>query len=143
MRVGLNPAHRAGILADPGCQSAGPNRHGVVTRAWVNSAVLVLVKATEMMSLRHFLPPPVGLPRWSGGEESICQCRGCRRHGFDPWVGKIPWRREWHPTPGFLPGESHGQRSLAGDSPWGRKESDTTERLSPHACTTSNGRATS
>ena len=44
-------------------------------------------------------------------------------------VGKIPWRREWHPTPVFLPGESHGRRSLAGCSPWGCKESDTTERL--------------
>ena len=43
----------------------------------------------------------------------------CRRPRFDPWVGKIPWRREWRPTPGFLPGESHGQRSLAGYSPWG------------------------
>ena len=49
------------------------------------------------------------------------------RCGFDPWVGKIPWRRAWQPTPVFLPGESHGQRSLAGYSPQGRKESDTTE----------------
>jgi len=40
---------------------------------------------------------------------------------FDSWVGKIPWRRKWQPTPVFLPGESHGQRSLAGYSPWGRK----------------------
>ena len=40
---------------------------------------------------------------------------------------KIPWRRAWHPTPVFLPGESHGQRSPVGYSPWGRKESDTTE----------------
>ena len=40
--------------------------------------------------------------------------------GFDPWVGKIPWRRKWHPTPVFLPGESHGRRSLVGYSPWGR-----------------------
>ena len=45
----------------------------------------------------------------------------CRRLGFDPSVGKIPWRREWHPTPVFLPGEAHGQRSLAGYSPWGCK----------------------
>ena len=52
-----------------------------------------------------------------------------RRPGFDPWVRKIPWRREWLPTPVFLPGEFHGQRSLAGYSPRGRKESDTTERL--------------
>ena len=49
------------------------------------------------------------------------------RPGLNPWVGKIPWRRAWQPTPVFLPGESHGQRSLAGCSPWGRTESDTTE----------------
>ena len=46
---------------------------------------------------------------------------------FDPWVRKIPWRRTWQPTPVFLPGKPHGQRSLAGHSPWGCKESDTTE----------------
>ena len=49
--------------------------------------------------------------------------------GFCPWVRKIPWRREWLPTPAFLPGEFHGQRRLVGYSPWGRKKSDTTERL--------------
>ena len=48
----------------------------------------------------------------------------CRRHGFDPWVGKIPWRRERLPTPVFLPRRSGGQRSLAGYSPWGHKELD-------------------
>ena len=53
----------------------------------------------------------------------------CRRPKFDPWVGKILWRREWLLTPVFLPGESR-QRSLVGYSPWGRKESDTTEQLS-------------
>ena len=52
--------------------------------------------------------------------------------GFDPWVGKIPWKRAWQPIPVFLPGESHGQRSLVGCSPWGHKESDTTEWLSTH-----------
>ena len=55
-----------------------------------------------------------------------------KRPGFDPWVGKSPWRRKWQPTPVFLPGESHGQRTLIGYSPWGRKESDTTERLHFH-----------
>ena len=49
---------------------------------------------------------------------------------FNPWVGKIPWRREWLSIPVFLPGESHGQRNLAGYSPWGHKELDTTEQLS-------------
>ena len=60
----------------------------------------------------------VGLPRWLSGKESTCQCR---THRFDPWVGKIPWRRKWLLTPIFLPGEPHGQRSLAGYSPWSRK----------------------
>ena len=49
------------------------------------------------------------------------------RLGFNPWVGKIPWRRAWQPTPVFLPGESHRQRGLAGYGPFGRKESDVTE----------------
>jgi len=53
----------------------------------------------------------------------------CRRSRFDPWIEKIPCSREWLPTPVFLPGEFHGQRSLAGYSPWGHKESDTTEWL--------------
>ena len=48
---------------------------------------------------------------------------------FDLWVGKIPWRRKWQPTPVFLPGKSHGQRSLSGYSPWGCKESDMTYQL--------------
>jgi len=56
-------------------------------------------------------------------------CLHCRRPRFDSWVRKIPWRREWQPTPVFLPGESHGQRGLAGYSPCGRRESYTTERL--------------
>ena len=58
---------------------------------------------------------------------TACQCRRHKRHGFYPWVGKIPWRREWQPTPVLLPGKFHGQRSLAGYSPWGCKESDRTE----------------
>ena len=52
------------------------------------------------------------------------------RRGFNPRVGKIPWRRQWQPTPVLLPGKSRGQRSLAGYSPWGCYESDMTE----HAC---------
>ena len=69
----------------------------------------------------------VELPWWLSGKESACQCRRAR---FCPWVKKIPWRREWQPTPVFLPGESHGQRSLEGYSrPWGHKESDTIEQL--------------
>ena len=69
-----------------------------------------------------------GLPWWLRWQ-SICL--QCRRPRFNPWVRKIPWRRKWQPTPLFLLGEFQGQRSLAGYSPWGCKESDTTERL-PH-----------
>ena len=53
----------------------------------------------------------------------------CRRPEFCPWVGKISWKKEWLPIPVFLSGEFHGQRSLAGYSPWGLKELDMTERL--------------
>ena len=55
------------------------------------------------------------------------QYRRRKRHGFNPWVRKIPWRRQWQPTPGFLLRKSHGWRSLEGYSPWGCKESDITE----------------
>ena len=56
----------------------------------------------------------------------------CRRYGFDPWVRKMPWRRKWQPTPVSLPGESHGERSMAGYSPCTCKELDTTERIYTH-----------
>ena len=62
-----------------------------------------------------------GFPKWLSNEESFCQCRRCRRWDFDPWVRKIPWSRKWKPTPVFLPGKSHRQRSLAGYSPWSQK----------------------
>ena len=68
-----------------------------------------------------------GFPGGASGKEPNCQCRRCKRRGFDPWVGKIPWRRACQPTSEFLPGESQGQRRLAGHSPQGHKESDTTE----------------
>ena len=71
-----------------------------------------------------------GLSRWLSGRESTCQSRKCRSPGFDPSAAKIPWRRKWQPTPVFLPGKSHGQRSPVSYSPWGCKKSDMTERLS-------------
>ena len=68
-----------------------------------------------------------GLPKWLSGKESACQAEG-----FDPLVGKIPWRRKWQLTPVSLPGKPHGWRSLAGYSPWGRKELDMIEWLNHH-----------
>ena len=58
------------------------------------------------------------------GKESA-SARDTQEPVFDPWVRKIPWRRKWQPIPVFLPGKSHGQKSLEGYSPWGCKESDT------------------
>ena len=73
-------------------------------------------------------------PTGSEGKESVCNA-GDR--GLIPWIRKIPWRRTWQPTPVFLSGKSHGQRSLTGYSPWGHKESMGTwlKRLSTYACT--------
>ena len=75
---------------------------------------------TERLSLQTQVALEVNDPPANAGD-----IRDVRDTGL--WVSEIPWRRKWQPTPGLLPGESHGQRSLAGYSPWGREESDTTE----------------
>ena len=67
----------------------------------------ILVSCSELSENK----PVLGFPG-SAGKEHTCQYRRRKRCGFDPWFGKIPWRRSWQPTPVFLPGESHGQRSL-------------------------------
>ena len=69
----------------------------------------------------------MGFPGGADGKQPACQCMTYLRQGFNPWVGKTPWGKTWQFTPGFLPGESHGQRSLAGYSPWGHKESEMTK----------------
>ena len=74
----------------------------------------------------------LSFPGGTSGKESTCQARRCRRCGFNPWVRKIPWRRKWQPTPVFLPGKFHGQRSLTDYSPWDCKESDMAKQLNTH-----------
>ena len=69
----------------------------------------------------------MGLPWWLSGKESTCNAGAVGDVGSIPGLGRFPWRREWQPTLIFLPGESHGQRSLAGYSPLGHRESDMTE----------------
>ena len=64
----------------------------------------------------------------ASGKGSACQCRSWRRRRFDCWVEKILWRSKYQPTPVFLPGKSHRQKSLVGYSPWGCKDSDTAEQ---------------
>ena len=73
--------------------------------------------------------PSLGFP---GGSVVKNPPANAGRCGFHPWVGMIPWRRKWQSTPEFLPGKSHGQRSLVGCSPWGHKESDRTDRACTH-----------
>ena len=68
---------------------------------------------------RHCAMTSTGLPGSASRKEPTCPCSRCKTLGFDPCVGKIPWRMKGQPTPGFLPGESHGQKSLAGYSPRG------------------------
>ena len=75
-----------------------------------------------------------GFPSGTSGKEPACQSRRHKRVRFEAWVGKMPQRRSWQPTPVFLPGKSHGHRSLVGYSPYGRKELDTTKATLHDAC---------
>ena len=79
-------------------------------------------------SLSHFCSFTC-FPGGSSGKKPTCQCKRHKRHGFNPWVQKIPWRRKWQSTSVFLPGKSHGQRSLVGYSLWGRQELDSNYQL--------------
>ena len=72
------------------------------------------------------------LSHWESPRLMAWICLQCRRPGFDPWVGKILWRRKWQAIPRFLPGEVHGQRSLVGYNPWSHKELDMTEHTHMH-----------
>ena len=87
--------------------------------------ILASVSCGPSSPLSNIFRATRGFP--GGAVVKNLQCGRHRRCGFDPWARKIPWRRAWQPTPVFLTGESHGQGSLVGYSPWGHTESDTTE----------------
>ena len=82
---------------------------------------------TEATQQQQYWIEPTHLPFKLGVKEPACQCRRHKKFEFNPWVGKMPWRRKWQPTPVFLPGKFCGQRSLAGYSPRDLKELDVTE----------------
>ena len=75
----------------------------------------------------------ISLPGGAMGKASACQCSSPKRPGFDPWAGKIPWRRKWLPTPVFFPGKSRGTEEPGKPQCMGVAESDTTEHLSAAA----------
>ena len=116
-----------------GLQSLGSQRVGY---DWVTFTLLgsnwksMISKVRPNTHILYTHVTSVGLSRWLSGKESACQSRRCKRHGFDPSVGKITWSRKWQPTPVLLPGKFHGQRSLEGNSSWNCRELDTTEPLS-------------
>ena len=112
--------------------------HMIVLRDFRHFDQLIPVTQTEeaeqIQARRQSETIRVGLQasRWLSGKESACQRR---KHAFDPWVGKIPWRWKWQPTPVFLPGKFHGYRSLVGYSSLGCKESTTSEYMNKHTQT--------
>ena len=115
-----------GDLPDPGIKPTSPSllRRQVGSLPLVPPGKLCSVFTLPQIGyscwhLQQFYPSFIlsGLPRWRNGKESTCQCRRHRRCKLDSWVGKIPWRRKWQPTPVFLPREFYGQRSLVGYSP--------------------------
>ena len=77
-----------------------------------NPATSVTVTPVDTSCKSYF-----SIPKWHSGKESSCPCRRHKRCRFDPWAGKVPWRRKWQPTPVFLPGKFRGQKSLVGYSP--------------------------
>ena len=106
---------------------------GCAGSLWQHPGFLEVVHGLQRMwaQLRHMslvamCTWDIGLPGRRSGQESTCQCRRCKRCGFDSWVWKIPWRRKLQPAPVLLPGKFHGQRSLVSYSPgWAHVYTDT------------------
>jgi len=93
-----------------------------INRSRLHLPLWSIAKTVHLLSVTFVLVMSKGLPWWL---RQLSICLQCGRPGFNPWVGKISWRREWQPTLVLLP----GPRGLVCYSPWSRKESDTTEQL--------------
>ena len=97
------------------CKHALPLNMFLTSRiAKTKKLMLLCWQVVDIRDISYIWYKRYQLPRWLRGKESACQCRRCRRPGFDPWVGNIPCNRKWQPTPIFLPGKFYGQRSLKG-----------------------------
>ena len=116
-------------LCDPvDCSTPGLPVHHQLPEVTQTMSIESVMPSNQLILCRPLLLPPsgsfpmsqfftsdgqsTGVPGGTSGKELTCQCRRHKRHRFNPWVGKIPWRRAGQPTPEFLPGKSHGQRSL-------------------------------
>ena len=88
-------------------------KHALPLNVFLTSKKLMLScwQVVDIRDIRYIWYKRYQLPRWLRGKESACWCTRCKRRGFDPWVGKIPWNRKWQPTPIFLPRKFYGQRS--------------------------------
>ena len=100
--------------------------NSLINRSRLHLPLWSIAKTVHLLSLTFVLIMSKGLPWWL---RQLSICLQCGRPRFNPWVGKVSWRREWQPTPVFLPGKSPGPRGLVSYSPWSRKELDTTEQL--------------
>ena len=103
-------------MAWRGVWSLNSKLYRLYTDAWGGFPLTCCSSSTSKIH-ENIKKKPLEAVGGSDGQESACNA-GDGRPGFDPWVGKIPWRRTWQPTPVFLPEESHGWRSLEGYSPW-------------------------
>ena len=106
-RNDLNTNCRQTILRQDALQISG-----VTTQVIFDNIKLI----NNLKIMREFKMPNYakGLPKWLQWERIHLPKQETQRYGFDPWVRKIPWKKKWQPIPVFLPGESHGQRSLIG-----------------------------
>ena len=109
-------------VSNPNGSVGGFSSHHFLPALWLPSPPKMALLECGLFSSHQG-----GFPSGTSSEESACQCRRRGRRGFNPWVRKIPWGRAWHPTPMFVSGKPHGQRSLVGYRPEGHKELDSTE----------------
>ena len=122
------PFPSPGDLPNSGIKPRSPAYAGRCFNLWATKGTNTI---REVPTSRNNHLPKASLPTaitlglwgWLSSKEFTCKCRRCR---FDPWVGKVPWRRKWQPTPIFLSGKCHVQKIPLAYSPWGCKGPDTT-----------------
>ena len=111
------PGHWDSEVASRGCALGQDHTKSEIFRYATPSMRSEHVPDLLVLRTEGRLRPHWSFPGGASGKEPACLCRRHKRRRFNPWVGKIPWRKTWQSTPVFLPGESHGQESLVGCCP--------------------------